>query len=547
MATLLFVLNQAVAADFPSFEPKSFQLFQGKTFEDALIGKFDRGSCAQMLARREEDKQLWLASRDLPALPVSGIPPDFPLRNAIVLDLNEDGLSDLVSFQANGKQWSLALSLGGGQFSSRTFALPDLDLSQGASGLLAPLQTPTNILLDGNSKIYIFKYSAEHGLDLEKIMPKGEGGRVLGFLVGKQDRALDPPFSSLLYSIPDAKGRVMRTTPDRVFTWADFPDYVNFERMLIGDFDGDGFSDALAPSEIFGSWWIALGNRENSIEYPVSHSTHLATQVEDLTVGDFDCDGRDDLLQRHVEQGNAQLFLSGVESTLIRRTESSSERSKVGRALGDEQGPYVCVGYVPSSSFDKWGYSSVCPEGYAIYDSRFTKDYTVGSCCRLPLPDILTKVHSVETSGRCPENSIATGVILPAKLRCTQINTKRYALALPTSGIYWGFSARQNNAQESVLKERIPLGIRFGIGRNLFQAWSPEGCLGYPWGALLTKWGPEDCKNSEFRTLVYSGLASVPPKGTAVQMFPNCKAGVNPFDPNAGCILAEPQQSVHQR
>ena len=61
------------------------------------------------------------------------------------------------------------------------------------------------------------------------------------------------------------------------------------------------------------------------------------------------------------------------------------------------------------------------------------------------------------------------------------------------------------------------------MGRMTKDKWNKEGCVGYPYGSLLTDKTAKVCGGFKFRQLQFKGLAGDPDEGTPVQMFPECK------------------------
>ena len=49
---------------------------------------------------------------------------------------------------------------------------------------------------------------------------------------------------------------------------------------------------------------------------------------------------------------------------------------------------------------------------------------------------------------------------------------------------------------------RIPARLRFGFGRTSQTQWLKTGCLGIPWGSVLTSLGERECDGYEFRELI---------------------------------------------
>ena len=84
--------------------------------------------------------------------------------------------------------------------------------------------------------------------------------------------------------------------------------------------------------------------------------------------------------------------------------------------------------------------------------------------------------------------------------------------------------------------ENIPAGIRYAHGRRPDKKWDVDGCVGYPWGSLLTGKTTKYCGGFSFSQLQFRGQTGDPVEGTPVRMFPDCEDVVNLDDPaNARC------------
>lgn len=515
------------------FQEKYISIPIGLQFESALPGRFLAGACQQILAKNQQGTDFALFEGNGSRVSVSGIELKQEQTKEQVLDLNNDGLSDLFSLSRDGRQYQVFLNLGAGRFQgmSRDLLLPGDPFSAGFK--LGVIDSPQLLTIANDEQLFVFSFESNRGLQTVAGFPRQLAAPLIAVLNGVRDRSENDILSVVLNKQKQSRGRIFRLAPDGPRTWADFPDEIDFGKARVGDLNVDGYDDVLFPSSILGTWWIALGEGDHALEYPLSPSFGFSGRSVELEVSDIDCDSRPDLLNTRIQPGGIQYFVS---TRLPSPPYLSSSMHLHGRALSDKSGPYVCVGYLPESATTKWGYYRSCPRGYAIFDSIFFKDYVAGSCCRLPADDILQGEQLDGGFLKCPENSLATGVELPGKLRCTKINEKRYLLSKEQAGVYWGYGSRQFRERRTVQKANIPLGLRYGIGRDQFQSWHPEGCLGYPWGAILSGWGPETCQNTSYRTLLYLGKEGDPPRGTPVPMFPSCKTGVNPYDPDAGCF-----------
>lgn len=209
--------------------------------------------------------------------------------------------------------------------------------------------------------------------------------------------------------------------------------------------------------------------------------------------------------------------------------------------------PQPCIGRLDYSTGIEWGAAKEglgCPKNFAIValnswpqTSRYAKPETIRiqpSCCPLPSEDILsgTVVNAAE---KCPSNHIAVGSEPPdtatgiSYLRCAEINQKRYTLAAPREAYYWGFGVGQWQSPTHLMKSDIPAAIREAVGRVSKYDWVDQGCVGYPFGSLLTSKSSKRCTGFEFQQLQYIGAAGDPPAGTAVPMLPDCRGIVDIF------------------
>lgn len=207
--------------------------------------------------------------------------------------------------------------------------------------------------------------------------------------------------------------------------------------------------------------------------------------------------------------------------------------------------PQPCTGILPYADETKYGFiytyppeisTAVCPPQYGIYGNllmgrRITNHpASVGlraSCCPLPATDILRE-EIQEVIDQCPENFVAVGSTqeckdCPPLLRCQSINTDRYMLGQPRPGLLWGMTSSPWKNANNAMKSDIPRAIRFGVSRaGRFDEHS-TGCVGYPFGSLLTAKTGKHCNSFLFRELLFRGLAGDPPAGTPVTMYPECR------------------------
>lgn len=198
--------------------------------------------------------------------------------------------------------------------------------------------------------------------------------------------------------------------------------------------------------------------------------------------------------------------------------------------------PSVCIGF--NHETNQWGEEyQVCPTGFAAYgvadaggkERPGEKIPAVQVCCPLPAKDILTS-ENVYVRESCPEDYVATGSKLDFShgddsiqlMRCTKINSARYQLGAPHGAKYWGNGFAGWQGSDRIEREEIPPGIRYAMGRQTQEQWGAEGCVGFPWGSLLTKKTQKYCGGFFFRELQFKGAAGDPSTGTPVKMFPDC-------------------------
>lgn len=134
-----------------------------------------------------------------------------------------------------------------------------------------------------------------------------------------------------------------------------------------------------------------------------------------------------------------------------------------------------------------------------------------GSCCPLP-NDALSDVH-VETESSCPEGFVATGVRAEGSaflLRCSLVNSARYSLSAPTQSVELGgerdflsriFLQGLGKLMPRIRREALPVWFRYGVLRTSYSSWG-AGCLGFPFGGVLSGKREKGCAGLEFRRLL---------------------------------------------
>ena len=171
-----------------------------------------------------------------------------------------------------------------------------------------------------------------------------------------------------------------------------------------------------------------------------------------------------------------------------------------------------------------------CPENTAFFgiddpagrSGPGAKISVSGSCCPLPAGDILTDSTSFHLE-RCPEQSVVTGVRASGSdeymLRCTKINTARYALSAARASAYWGNGVAGAKGATRIDWKNIPESIRAAQGHMQEKRYDIDGCVGYPWGSMFVAKQNKYCSGLLFSRLTFAGAGSDPAKGTPVRMF----------------------------
>jgi len=202
-----------------------------------------------------------------------------------------------------------------------------------------------------------------------------------------------------------------------------------------------------------------------------------------------------------------------------------------------------------------------CPANYAMFwvgddggKERPGKTINItSSCCPLPSEDIIEDLH-VFVYEECPEDYIATGSkevpcndkYCPVLMRCSKINTDRYRLGKSRGSKYWGNGHAGWQDSERVEWEAIPESIKYSVGRKSDSgSYDVDGCVGFPWGSLLTKKTAKFCHGYGFKQLQFSGAEGDPSVGTPVRVYADCSSVANPHDPkNAKCVKSSKKVGV---
>ena len=249
------------------------------------------------------------------------------------------------------------------------------------------------------------------------------------------------------------------------------------------------------------------------------------------------------------KETNSTVTIPIVEQTVTNRSIMAFDENQ----RNDEHRPQACIGYSPDHedrnlARGKWdAVDIVCPPGYAYYSSSEGGSSSAAcsnifaQCCPLPARDILLE-ESHWTTEQCKDGFVATGIEnatrpCEQKLRCSRVNYTRYDLLPPQPGVYWGFGLSTRGQGERLTPADIPEGIRFGVMRMNWNSTTADGCIGTPFGSLLTKKGGTKCFQSQYRQLVFRGAPGDPNRGTPVRMFPDCSLVDDIFTGDSGCFM----------
>lgn len=249
--------------------------------------------------------------------------------------------------------------------------------------------------------------------------------------------------------------------------------------------------------------------------------------------------------QRVSSSGRAGYELQEVAFYGTERHTSDGSAVPIGRRYGPgpaAPGPYVCLGFTPGELDSQWSSLLMdCPPAHALVSIGLEATVKGDSarqrgCCPLPFDDILD-TERVEASGSCPEGTIATGISkgascisCPERLICRRINAHRYSLGPETEGVYWGDGRFREKSSRKVARGMVPPALVHSLGRSAIHYGAREGCLGLPWGSLLTRLSTGDtCDASRFRQLRYAE------SGAEVPMFPPCAEVADRRSPMSGC------------
>ena len=347
-------------------------------------------------------------------------------------------------------------------------------------------------------------------------------------------------------------------------------------KIVSGDFTGDGQADLASWAPGQQSVLVARSRIATAIpgaavrrvaRTPDSHGDPLQDEdavFAETTAGRFETTTEISTLPK-IDSSSHRFQITDGEKLRLTKCRSTSlhavgianatDQQIVGQAIRigpDASGPYVCTGFNPIANRKWFSYGAMCPENFAYVGAddlggpSVARDSlrVVGKCCRLPQPDLLTS-EQTESEYECPEESIAVGLRgdihcaeCPKKLVCRALNTDRYKLGPITFGRYFGTGFNSRWYDQTINEADIPLAIRQGIVRNTYSHDQVDGCLGIPFGSVLTSKGKR-CDDFHFRQIQYRGANGDPTPGTPVEMFPDCNELSNPLSPLSGCRVAD--------
>lgn len=522
----------------PHFEVQELPLLPPGEYTDLQIGKFDGSGCPQLLARESPSQRIVLVRPERAPEEASGIPSGFPLGEAFTVNISLDGRTDLIGFDPHEQRWWVAFTHDGGRFASEKRTVEDIPPPHGRSYVSRNTEGDAVVINDPEKRgNYSYREPATHFTFYGDL--SGNSPVLLGSLHPTRDFNISTVSGRTLAMFEQFPNRLMFADPTGWQMWAHFPESyaqssggIDVRDLLVGDFNGDGRDDVVVPGWYFGQWWIAVGHGNTSTEHPANGLKALQRGSDHLVVGDINCDGRDDIIQQSVHGGRVRAAVAIVDSP----TGADGLR---GRAIsGSPSEPAVCVGYIPREGRGRWGSPLLCPDGYAAYSGALETFRKIDTCCRMPHPDILTEKHYF-VADTCPDGSVVTGVNAEGQLRCTGINHQRYELLDETPGLYWGHNRDRFKQRSYVERAETPLAIRHSLGRRAFQDWEDAGCVGFPWGSLFVEYHSTICAEQRYRRLAYRGVGGDPLEGTPVEMMPKCVGGVEVFQPDAGCLAAK--------
>jgi hypothetical protein len=265
------------------------------------IPRQTRGTPARLPVRRPRPRLETLEARDVPsfAAPVS-YPGSAPAAPVIAADVNHDGRPDLFTLQRNSASGYGFLNNGNGTFGAPLFF--------SALGGIPSALTVGDVNGDGKPDILVASLGGDFGPDpvsLTVRLGNGNGG-----------------FTSVLPS-----GQVQG------FPWG------KITSLALADVNGDGKTDLLAVSSQ-GTLYVANG-QGNGL-FGATQTYHvgqgLTGQSYELAVGDFNGDGKPDVVVTNPRTGAVSVLLNNGNGTLATPVTYAVGGSPTAVALGDVTG-----------------------------------------------------------------------------------------------------------------------------------------------------------------------------------------------------------------
>ncbi len=121
--------------------------------------------------------------------------------------------------------------------------------------------------------------------------------------------------------------------------------------MAVADFNSDGNLDLVAGGSNFGPGMVVvlLGNGNGTFQAPMSFTTVNA--ISALTTGEFNGDGRPDLVTVSSNNNNVSVFLGNGEGTFAQQGDIPVGRNPIAVVVGDMNGDgFADIGTANSSS-----------------------------------------------------------------------------------------------------------------------------------------------------------------------------------------------------
>jgi hypothetical protein len=224
-------------------------------------------------------------------------PTNFPVatsasasRLLAVGDFNQDGYQDLVATNYNLNQVAVILGNGNGGFGApQTFTVDSL---------------PWNVVVG----------DVNHD-GIPDLVVSSDGGAYASVLTGKGDGTFN------------------------AFTTA-YTGASQVGSVAVGDFNGDGWPDIATTSAPDNKIYILLNQKTSTPSFasPVSYSTGTGSGVYYLTVGDFNRDGKLDIIAANNGNATVDLFLGNGDGTLQTPTSYSVGGNAIFATEGDING-----------------------------------------------------------------------------------------------------------------------------------------------------------------------------------------------------------------